>query len=201
MTSAGIPSIGAREGLRRTFRRTTLTRMSVAGGPRPTSPRFSRWIAAASRLGLFILLAFHAWRLLIRALEGQLFEPGVALRWAAGVGLLAALAALRRLGLPILHGRKAAVLWTLVVLLHCHAAVEPPLSPSGRPIVPQTAEVIATFSAAPLLLVASALLLALASRRASPALRLVAHDATGVGSIGAPALAHLTCLAPRPPPA
>jgi hypothetical protein len=158
-------------------------------------------IAATWRLSLVVLLGFHAWRLVARALDGQLFEPGVALRWGAGIALLAGLAGLRRLGIPILHGRKAAVLWTLIVLLHCHAAVAPPLAPSGRPLVPQTAEVIAIYSAAPLLLLASALLLALAVRRTADALRLVAHRAIGVGPIGTPALAHLACLAPRPPPA
>jgi hypothetical protein len=201
MRFAGIPSVGGTERLRGRTQRTTLSGMFLAGGPRPSSPRFSRWIAAASRLSLLVVLAFHAWRLVARALDGQLFEPGVALRWAVGVALLAALVGLRRLGIPILHGRKAAVLWTLVFLLHCHAAVAPPLTPSGRPMVPQTAEVIATYSATPLLLVAGALLLALAFRRAIQSLRLVAHRAIGVGPIGTPALAHLTCLAPRPPPA
>lgn len=201
MTSAVFPSLGVREGLLGTSGQTTLKPMSAAGAPRSTSPRFSRYLAAVSRLSLFLVLAFHAWRLVARALDGQLFEPGVALRWAAGVALLAALVALRRLGFPLVHGRKAAVLWTLVFLLHCHAAVAPPLTPSGRPMVPQTAEVIAPYSAAPLLLLASALLLALAFRRASDTLRLIARRATGVGPIGSPALARLACLAPRPPPA
>jgi hypothetical protein len=201
MKSAVIPSTGAHERLPGTSGQIRLGAMSAAGGPRPTSPRFSRYLAAVSRLSLFLLLAFHAWRLVARALDGQLFEPGVTLRWAAGAALLAALVALRRLGFPLLHGRKAAVLWTLVFLLHCHAAVAPPLTPSGRPMVPQTAEVIATYSAVPLLLLASALFLALAFRRASHTLRLIAHHAVGLGRIGSPALAHLACLAPRPPPA
>ena len=174
--------------------------MSPAGGPRPTPPRFSHWLAALSRLGFLILVAFHAWRLLVRALEGQLLDPGVALRWAGGVALLAALVALRRLGLPVLHGRKAAVLWTLVFLLHCHAVVAPPLTPSGQPIVPQAAEVVSPFTVSPLLLVVGALLLALAFGRRHHALRVCWRGPDVAGAIGAPAVAHLACLAPRPPP-
>jgi len=174
--------------------------MSPEGGPSPTPPRVAHWLAALSRLGFLILVAFHAWLLLVRALEGQLLDPGVALRWAGGGALLAALVALRRLGLPLLHGRKAAVLWTLVFLLHCHAVVAPPLTPSGRPIVPQAAEVVSPFTVSPLLLVVGALLLALAFGRRHHALRVCWRGPDVAGAIGAPAVAHLACLAPRPPP-
>lgn len=68
------------------------------------------------------LVGFHAWLLWTHLTLGSLLEPGVAFRWAVAGGLLAAFTWLRRTGVPLVSGRKAGVLWVLVVLLHCHAA-------------------------------------------------------------------------------
>jgi hypothetical protein len=68
------------------------------------------------------LASFHAWLFWTHATSGRLLEPGTAIRWLLAALLLGGFIALRRLGLPILFGRRALVLWLLVGLLHCHAA-------------------------------------------------------------------------------
>ena len=68
------------------------------------------------------LLAFHGWLLWQRLSGGSLLEPGVALRWAAALPLAGGLWLLRRHGSSLFRGRRAAVLWLLVVFLHFSAA-------------------------------------------------------------------------------
>jgi hypothetical protein len=81
-------------------------------------------LAARLRLGaVALLLVFHAALFWSHLVDGRLFEPAVALRWGVGFLLLGLLAALRRVGVPVLYGRRALVVWVLVALLHVSAAM------------------------------------------------------------------------------
>lgn len=76
---------------------------------------------AAGRLVLTALLAFHAWLIWAYVVDGRPFGIDTAVRWLVAVLVLAGFGALRRLGLPLFWGRRAVVLWLLVVVIHCHA--------------------------------------------------------------------------------
>lgn len=174
--------------------------MTSLRGPSGSASWLPRALGAVVRLTLIALTAFHAWRFVVRAFEGDLFAPDVVLRWGAGVVLFAAFVALRRVGVPIFRGRQAAVLWTLVFLLHWHAAVSRPLAPSGHPIIPEVAEAVAVFSAGAVLLAGIALLGAAAASRPDRRERVVGWVAVRPVA-SCPASVHRLCLAPRPPPA
>jgi hypothetical protein len=98
---------------------------------RLSSPRSGAARAAWSILtaSIFVsgaaLVAFHAWLLWDRLIAGSLFEPEIALRWTAAAVLTALLVWLRRMGVPLTHGRKALSVWLLVVLLHLWGAGAP----------------------------------------------------------------------------
>jgi hypothetical protein len=93
----------------------------------------SAWaIARGSVLtGGLALVIFHIVLFRDRLVGGDLFDPAVALRWLAAVGLVSALEVLRRMGVPLARGRKAFVVWLLVVLLHA--------SGRGVPVAPAQA--------------------------------------------------------------
>lgn len=78
-------------------------------------------VGALGRVAFALLVALHVWLLWTHLLAGKAFEPGTALRWLVAVGVLVGFRALSRLGLPLLSGRRAVVLWLLVILIHCHA--------------------------------------------------------------------------------
>jgi hypothetical protein len=81
-------------------------------------------MAVSLRLAaVVLLLVFHAGLLWTHIVGGRLFEPAVALRWGIGFLLLGLLVALRRVGVPVLWGRRALVVWVLVALLHVSAAL------------------------------------------------------------------------------
>jgi hypothetical protein len=67
---------------------------------------------------LAALVLFHAWLAGRRLADQSALDPHVLLRWLAGLGVVGALLWLRRLGLPLLRGRKALALWTVALLLH-----------------------------------------------------------------------------------
>ena len=97
---------------------------------RPGRP--ARRLALFSGLALSAtLVAFHGGLLWQRVLDGSLLEPAVALRWVLSTLLVFALLRLWCLGLPLLRGRSAAVLWLVVLLLHAGgpAAVQPAVEP------------------------------------------------------------------------
>ncbi len=78
------------------------------------------------------LVFLHA-ELLLRRIESlTLFEPLVALRWLAGLLILAALARLRRAGGSLVSGRRATVVWLLVLVLHAQAAPPAAAAPGGE---------------------------------------------------------------------
>lgn len=67
---------------------------------------------------LLAVTGHHLWLLWSRLTSGQLLDPDIGLRWAAGLPLILALAALRRCGVPLLWGRKALAYWLVVLLFH-----------------------------------------------------------------------------------
>ena len=86
-----------------------------------TSDVFRTVVRAIGHAAFVMLAGFHGWLLCTHATMGKLVEPEVAVRWSLAVLLVAAFLMLRRLGRPLFSGRRAVVLWTLVVLIHCHA--------------------------------------------------------------------------------
>jgi hypothetical protein len=87
-------------------------------GPRPA------WRQLFARTFWAAVVVFHAALLLSHAESGRLFEPVTATRWLVGLALVAGLHGLRRCG-AVFRGRRAVVLWLLVILLHGHAAWSP----------------------------------------------------------------------------
>ena len=77
-------------------------------------------VSALGRLAFALLVVFHVWLLWTHVVAGKAFEPGTTLRWLVAVGVLVGFRALSRRGLPLLFGRRAIVLWLLVILIHCH---------------------------------------------------------------------------------
>lgn len=136
----------------------------------------------AVAVAITALVVFHASILYNHFLDGRLADPGVAFRWVIGGMLAAFLVAFRRMGIPLVHGRKALVVWVLVALLHVSAArtVTSPL----LTVVPEDAAIMLVVlpAAAPVLLGALLLLttvLRSALMLSAPDLRVawLAHDA------------------------
>ena len=101
---------------------------------------------AAGRLALSVLLAFHAWLLWTHLVGGRPLELQTAARWLVALGVLVGFRALRRRGVSPFLGKRAGVLWLLVVLIHCHAVW------NSQPVslelgIPETAEVFAKLAA------------------------------------------------------
>ncbi|HEX6211301.1 MAG TPA: hypothetical protein VF136_11025 [Methylomirabilota bacterium] len=122
--------------------------------------------ACAAALGLVV---FHVWLFARQLLAGQLLDPDLALRWATGGLLVAALVWLRRRGVPLLYGRRALSVWLLVALLHCWGAAasagsqEPPV-----PVPEASASYVLPITAGTLLFGLGLLLVAALSRRLTP---------------------------------
>ena len=186
MATAGIPSIAKGP----TERRRSASRTSArAGIP-----------ALVGLVALLALASFHAWLFWTHATSGRLLEPGTAARWLVAALILGGFMALRRLGLPVLLGRKALVLWLLVVLLHCHAAwsAGPGLDTVS---LPQSVTVFASQLgvAAGGVLLGLALLILLARRHAIRPRALPCREARSLA--GSPTLgSHGFPFSPRPPP-
>jgi len=158
----------------------------------------SRLAVALCRLLVAGLAAFHVWLFGARLVDGRLHDPLVALRWLAGVALLGGLIWLRRLGLPAMRGRRAAGLWTLVFLLHCHAVAVPGSGSTSPVSLPAIIEAVVVVVGG---VVGAGLLLAVA--RAAAARRPTADLAwhlTPCPAAGSVSAAHLLTIAPRPPP-
>jgi hypothetical protein len=111
-SASGLPGTGVRAALR--------SRSRVARSARA----IARWSAAAA---IATLAAFHVYLFWDRLAGGDLLDPAVAGRWVAAAALVAALVALRRIGVPLARGRNAVVVWSLVVLLHAWGRAVPPV--------------------------------------------------------------------------
>jgi hypothetical protein len=90
----------------------------------------ARWSGLVAALAL---ASFHIFLFWNRLVGGDLLDPAIALRWVAAAGLVSALAALRRMGVPLARGRKALVIWLLVVLLHASGRTVPAVAPGESP--------------------------------------------------------------------
>jgi len=150
---------------------------------------------AAALGGLLVL--FHLWLFGSQLLEGRLTELGPVLRWLMALGLVAALAGLRRSGASLVKGRTAVAIWLLAALLHGPSIADTPGYDS-----PALAEVVTTLaqiaSASVALGLGLALLARLLRRLAAP--RLVIARAVGRRRTRRFAPGRFLRVASRPPP-
>ena len=110
--------------------RPSRSRIFPASSRRTAVPRSGgRWRSpwrllrlGAVALGAAYLVALHAELLWQRIASQTLLEPLVALKWGAAAVLVAALLRLRSAGVSLWRGRRAVVVWMLVLLLHAGAA-------------------------------------------------------------------------------
>lgn len=136
---------------------------------------------------------FHLQLLWARLSEGALLRPGVALRWGLGLLAVAGFLQLRRRQVPLIRGRRALGLWTLVLLLHWSAASDP--AGVGRPSPEFLVPLPVTITLAAALLATSLLGTPTASRPLVPLAALAAARAD-LPRGGAALLPSR----PRPPP-
>jgi hypothetical protein len=158
--------------------------------------RFALWIiACAAVAGLVVLHAAIFWSHLD---SGRLMEPLTAGRWLISFCLVGFLVVLRRRGVPLFRGRRALVVWMLVVLLHWTA---------GAPAQPATIDAphatgilfLLPATAAPLIAAAAALLLIAFSTAQAAAARRV-WDVVPPARIGRTRSCCSRRLVPRAPP-
>lgn len=154
-------------------------------------------VRALGRLAFAALVAFHAWLLLLHVAGGRAFEPATAARWALSVLVLAGFVALRRRGIALFAGRRAVVLWLLVVVIHCSAVWDGGAGVFERAI-PEAAAAVAQFSFATAV-IGLALLASLASS-ARPWMGRRAASAVPGFIAGLPATGLVFSFSPRPPP-
>lgn len=140
------------------------------------------------------LVAFHAWLLALRLVEGQLGDPIVALRWLAALLLVAALASLRRAGVPLAWGRKGFAFWVLVVVLHWTAT---PAAERGVPVE----ELLLKLPGTVVTLAAFALLAVAGGRSVQPRHPPAREERVAAQWLGPATHGFLPALAARPPPA
>jgi hypothetical protein len=79
-------------------------------------------VRAAGHVAFAALVAFHVWLLGLHLLDGRALQPATAARWGLAALVLVGFRALSRRNLPLFRGRRAVVLWLLVVILHCSGA-------------------------------------------------------------------------------
>jgi hypothetical protein len=157
-------------------------------------------VCALGRLAFALLVVFHAWLLWTHLAAGQAFEPGEAIRWLVAVGVLVGFRALSRLGLPLLSGRRAVVLWLLVILIHCHAVWTGDVITADLG-VPETLHALSQLTGS--ISVLGTLLVALVTARAAHAAAAVDRRRTMPTPAliaGLPSDGFTFRFAPRPPP-
>lgn len=148
---------------------------------------------------VMVLGGFHAWLLYDGVATGRILDIDVALRWVAGLALDRHPGGFPRLGVPLLRGRKAVVLWALVVILHAHAMATRPVALGAETPTTQVLRVARRATGGPLATAFGLILLAIGAQRAIVALRrrlvLLTSDTLAHARGGGISLA-----APRPPP-
>ena len=147
-----------------------------------------------------LLIAFHAWLFATHALSGRLLEPAVVVRWLAGALLFSGFLGLRRLGIPLVRGRKAAVLWTLVVLLHWHAAISKPVAGDEHSGFPTVAVIVVPVTIGSAALALGLLPWVVARRQPTVRRRPSRWSVVSMAAAGVATAGHVLTLAPRPPP-
>lgn len=153
---------------------------------------------AAARLALTVMVAFHAWLLWTHLIGGKTLEPRTAVRWIVAAVVLVGFRALQRRGLSLFWGKRAVVLWLLVVVIHCHAVWSAETIPVELGI-PETITALAQLTAPVVTVLGLFVLGLLAARltRWTAAAPLFAHP---VRVAGVPASGYLFTFSPRPPP-
>lgn len=160
--------------------------------------RLLRWAAVGSVAALAV---FHGVLLWSHALDGRLADPAVALRWVASLGIVALFVALRRSGIPVLWGRRALVLWLLVVMLHAWAA-RPALASALDEVSPADAAFALFVVPAVGAILTAGIALLRAMRRRSTLARGPRQLTAPPPRQRPPSIVHLlNRLAPRAPPA
>jgi len=154
------------------------------------------------RVAILALALFHAGLLRAHLLSGQFFEPAVTVRWVVGALIVAAFLALYRRGIPLLCGRRAFVLWLLVVLLHWSASFPASTVPGNASPLPATVATTALPTAlAPLVTGFGLALLVALKRRDLVALRAIRVAPAMAPSTGATLSGSVLQISSRPPPA
>jgi len=156
-------------------------------------------VRACGRLAFTALVAFHGWLLWSHLVGGRPIDASTAARWAVSVAVLVGFRALQRHGVSVFWGKRAVILWLLVVLLHCHAVW------NGDAIgvqlgIPESVTALAEL--APLVTVIGLLVLIQQWHRAS-ALRRPSWASVEIPVArvaGVPTTAHAVRFLPRPPP-
>jgi hypothetical protein len=155
-------------------------------------------LRSAARLAVTVVVAFHAWLLWTHLVGGQALEPGTAARWIVAALVLVCFRALQRRGLSLFWGRRAVVLWLLVVVIHCHAVW------SGAPItvdlgVPEAITMLAQLTAPAATVLGLFFLGLFAALLASWAADAKPYQGRA-RLAGLPASGYVFRLSPRPPP-
>ena len=153
---------------------------------------------AVGRFAVTALLAFHAWLLWAHLFGGRAIDLQTAARWAVAVLVLGGFRTLHRRGMPLFWGRRAVVLWLLVVVLHCQAvwngdAVGVQLG------IPETIGALAQMIA-PVAAVLGMLFLGLAAARLARRPADAGWRDAPASFAGLPASCRILCFSPRPPP-
>ncbi len=95
-------------------------RASLRAAPATANRRVLAWIASR---GLWVaLLWLHAHLLWQRIVDQTLFEPLVALRWIASALIAVTMIHFQRRGVSLFRGRRAKILWLVILLLHAGSA-------------------------------------------------------------------------------
>jgi len=153
----------------------------------------------AGRSFLAALVGFHGWLFWVHITTGRLWEPVTAMRWVAAALIVAGFLSLRRAGWPLTSGRRALVLWLLVVMLHACAVVGA-ADHAPAAAIPETVNVVlAQIAGAPAALLGAALLLLLARLRVERPLALTLAEVRRF-VCGVPLPGHIFRFSPRPPP-
>ncbi len=158
-----------------------------------TGTRIGTLTGALLRVAAASLVVFHGFLLWDRVASLTLLDPAVALRWGAAAALALGLARLKRAGAPLLSGRGALVVWSLVALLH--ASMVPGLG--------GLAATLAEADAGLWLAIGLSGLLILSGARAAVTSAPPRHGANRMSwLLTTPSLraARLAPLSPRPPP-
>lgn len=97
-----------------------------------------RLLGAGGFAATAALAVFHGQLLWQRLSDGSLLQPIVVTRWVASALLILVLLRLWSRGLPLLRGRRAGILWMLVVLLHAMApgGAVPAVGPAAEGMLP-----------------------------------------------------------------
>jgi hypothetical protein len=154
-------------------------------------------VQAAGRLAFALLVLFHVWLLWTHLIVGKAFEPRTALRWLVAVGVLAGFRALSRRGLPLLFGRRAIVLWLLVILIHCHAVWTGDVVTADLAL-PETIHALSQLTGS--ITVLGAVIAVLLAAHAAAVLSLSRTTAAPAIVAGLPSDGVTFRFAPRPPP-